>query len=68
MMSKLDVTIMEKGSSETKLSMRKKSTNEAILESGLEEKPLRQQQLMDESKASLHGSSTQIHFKWVILE
>merc|ERR1711892_471348 len=63
MMSKLDVTIMEKGSSEIKLEMRKNSTNEAILESGLEEKPLRQQQLLNETNASLHGSSTQIHFK-----
>ena len=63
MLAKLDVTITEKGDSEEKLSMRKNSTNEAILEMGLEEKPLRQQQLLDESKASLHGSSTQIHFK-----
>ena len=63
MLAKLDVTITEKGDSEDKLSMRKNSTNEAILEMGLEEKPLRQQQLLDESKASLHGSSTQIHFK-----
>ena len=62
MLAKLDVTITEKGDDE-KLSMRKNSTNEAILESGLEEKPLRAQQLLDESKASLHGSSTQIHFK-----
>ena len=63
MLAKLNVTITEKGDSEDKLSMRKNSTNEAILEMGLEEKPLRQQQLLDESKASLHGSSTQIHFK-----
>ena len=63
MLAKLDVTITEKGDSEDKLSMRKNSTNEAILEMGLEEKPLRQQHLLDESKASLHGSSTQIHFK-----
>lgn len=63
MLAKLDVTITEKGDTEEKLSMRKNSTNEAILEMGLEEKPLRQQQLLDESKASLHGSSTQIHFK-----
>jgi len=62
MLGKLDVTILEKSEDDDgSVVMRKNSNHEAILE-GFDAKPLREQQLI-ESARSLHGSSTQIHFK-----
>jgi len=63
MLSKLDVTIVEKDDDEglEVKSLRRGSTNEAILEHGFQKKPLLQNGDLEGSQNL--GSTTQIHFK-----